>query len=64
MAKSVYFYLGGGFRDSLADIAEELCPSSSETPIPLPFFMRSPNQVSSSNIFCLLSVDIFELKFN
>ena len=37
--------LGGGFRDSLADIAEELCPSSSETPVPLPFFIRSPNQV-------------------
>lgn len=37
---------GGGFRDSLSDIAEELCPSSSDAPVPLPFFIRSPNQVS------------------
>lgn len=40
-----FFVLGGGFRDSLADMAEELCPSSVEAPIPVPFFIRSPNQV-------------------
>ena len=37
---------GGGFRDSLSDVAEELCPTDSEQPVPLPFFVRSPNQVS------------------
>lgn len=36
---------GGGFRDSLSDIAEELCPTSGDSPIPLPFFIRSPNQL-------------------
>jgi E3 ubiquitin-protein ligase HECTD3 len=37
---------GGGFRDSLSDIAEELCPNTSlDSPVPLPFFIRSPNQV-------------------
>ncbi|XP_053503338.1 E3 ubiquitin-protein ligase HECTD3 isoform X2 [Ictalurus furcatus] len=35
---------GGGFRDSLADMSEELCPSSSECLIPLPFFTRTSNQ--------------------
>ncbi|XP_064606807.1 E3 ubiquitin-protein ligase HECTD3-like [Liolophura sinensis] len=35
---------GGGFRDSLSDLSEELCPSSMDTPVPLPFFIRSPNQ--------------------
>ncbi|EDV23348.1 uncharacterized protein TRIADDRAFT_27944, partial [Trichoplax adhaerens] len=35
---------GGGFRDSLADIAEELCPSAEDVQIPLPFFIRSCNQ--------------------
>ncbi|XP_074642491.1 E3 ubiquitin-protein ligase HECTD3-like [Tubulanus polymorphus] len=35
---------GGGFRDSLSDLAEELCPSASDVPVPLPFFIRSPNQ--------------------
>jgi E3 ubiquitin-protein ligase HECTD3 len=43
---------GGGFRDSLSDIAEELCPSDNTSPVPLPFFIRSPNQVS------LLSKDL------
>ena len=47
--------IGGGFRDSLADMAEELCPSSSETAIPLPFFLRSPNQVFW--LFSLLSLE-------
>nr|XP_015210635.1 PREDICTED: E3 ubiquitin-protein ligase HECTD3 [Lepisosteus oculatus] len=36
---------GGGFRDSLADMSEELCPSSAECPVPLPFFTRTSNQV-------------------
>ncbi|KAE8609931.1 hypothetical protein XENTR_v10011949 [Xenopus tropicalis] len=35
---------GGGFRDSLADISEELCPSSADIPVPLPFFVRTSNQ--------------------
>ncbi|CAG5132434.1 unnamed protein product, partial [Candidula unifasciata] len=35
---------GGGFRDSLSDIAEELCPSDPDAPMPLPFFVRTPNQ--------------------
>uniref|UniRef100_H3ASF9 HECT domain E3 ubiquitin protein ligase 3 n=1 Tax=Latimeria chalumnae TaxID=7897 RepID=H3ASF9_LATCH len=39
---------GGGFRDSLADMSEELCPSSTDCPVPLPFFVRTSNQDSSS----------------
>uniref|UniRef100_A0A8C1Z9A6 HECT domain containing 3 n=1 Tax=Cyprinus carpio TaxID=7962 RepID=A0A8C1Z9A6_CYPCA len=39
---------GGGFRDSLADMSEELCPSSSECPMPLPFFTRTSNQVTGA----------------
>jgi E3 ubiquitin-protein ligase HECTD3 len=35
---------GGGFRDSISDLSEELCPSNSDQPEPLPFFIRSPNQ--------------------
>uniref|UniRef100_A0A674MRU3 HECT domain containing 3 n=1 Tax=Takifugu rubripes TaxID=31033 RepID=A0A674MRU3_TAKRU len=35
---------GGGFRDSLADMSEELCPSSAECAMPLPFFCRTSNQ--------------------
>ncbi|ELU04919.1 hypothetical protein CAPTEDRAFT_168000 [Capitella teleta] len=35
---------GGGFRDSLSDIAEELCPSDNSSNVPLPLFIRSPNQ--------------------
>jgi E3 ubiquitin-protein ligase HECTD3 len=43
---------GGGFRDSLTDLAEELCPPASEAEVPLPFFIRSPNQAQdSSNIY-------------
>ncbi|XP_048588290.1 E3 ubiquitin-protein ligase HECTD3-like isoform X2 [Nematostella vectensis] len=42
---------GGGFRDSLADMAEELCPSSMDDPMPLNYFVRSPNQLhDSSNV--------------
>lgn len=36
---------GGGFRDSLSDLAEELCPMASDKPLPLPFFIRAPNQL-------------------
>ncbi|VDH93795.1 E3 ubiquitin-protein ligase TRIP12 [Mytilus galloprovincialis] len=36
---------GGGFRDSLSDLSEELCPVTSDAALPLPFFIRSPNQV-------------------
>lgn len=41
---------GGGFRDSLADMSEELCPSSAECPLPLPFFSRTSNEVSSRDL--------------
>lgn len=43
-ATSVSF-AGGGFRDCLTDISEELCPSSGDVPVPLPFFVRTSNQV-------------------
>lgn len=42
---------GGGFRDSLADMSEELCPSSAECPMPLPFFTRTSNQVTHHHSF-------------
>lgn len=38
---------GGGFRDSLCDIGEELCPPDSDSQIALPYFVRAPNQVSA-----------------
>lgn len=42
---------GGGFRDSLSDVAEELCPTSADCPIPLPYFIRAPNQThDDSNV--------------
>ncbi|KAK7101258.1 E3 ubiquitin-protein ligase HECTD3-like isoform X2 [Littorina saxatilis] len=42
---------GGGFRDSLSDLAEELCPTATDCPIPLPYFIRAPNQTQEdSNI--------------
>ncbi|NWT40150.1 HECD3 ligase, partial [Chroicocephalus maculipennis] len=40
---------GGGFRDSLLDVSEELCPSSGDVPVPLPFFVRTSNQGNSSS---------------
>ncbi|NXR37640.1 HECD3 ligase, partial [Zosterops hypoxanthus] len=40
---------GGGFRDSLSDVSEELCPSSGDVPVPLPFFVRTSNQADSSS---------------
>ncbi len=44
---------GGGFRDSLSDISEELCPNiTPEKALSLPFFIRSPNQLQAdSNTF-------------
>ncbi|XP_062478952.1 E3 ubiquitin-protein ligase HECTD3-like [Pezoporus occidentalis] len=40
---------GGGFRDTLSDMSEELCPSSDNVPVPLPFFVRTSNQGNSSS---------------
>ncbi|KAM6261805.1 E3 ubiquitin-protein ligase HECTD3-like isoform 2-T2 [Porphyrio hochstetteri] len=40
---------GGGFRDSLSDVSEELCPSSGDVPVPLPFFVRTSNQGNSGS---------------
>ncbi|XP_030310729.1 E3 ubiquitin-protein ligase HECTD3 isoform X1 [Calypte anna] len=40
---------GGGFRDSLSDLSEELCPRSGDVPVPLPFFVRTSNQGNSSS---------------
>ena len=43
---------GGAFRDSLSEIAEELCPPSVDADVPLPLFIRSPNQSQdSSNVY-------------
>ena len=43
---------GGGFRDTLADMAEELCPSDPDSEVALPLFIRSPNQSQdSSNVY-------------
>ncbi|XP_010581023.1 PREDICTED: E3 ubiquitin-protein ligase HECTD3-like [Haliaeetus leucocephalus] len=40
---------GGGFRDSLSDISEELCPSSGDVAVPLPFFVRTSNKGNSGS---------------
>ena len=43
---------GGGFRDTLADMAEELCPHDTDSVPALPLFIRSPNQSQdSSNVY-------------
>ena len=39
---------GGGFRDTIAEMAEELTPSSSNSPMPLSQFIRSPNQTQDT----------------
>lgn len=55
---------GGGFRDSISDLSEELCPSNADDPLPLPFFIRSPNQVSKFScylLFIYLSLPLFSL---
>ena len=56
---SIIIFSGGGFRDSLADMAEELCPSSTDAPLPLSFFVRSPNQVSACNVVTFVYVDLY-----
>lgn len=38
---------GGGFRDTLSDISEELCPTTTDSALILPYFIRSPNQAQS-----------------
>ncbi len=63
LSKTYHFYIktrryrylnwiiqGGGFRDSLSKIAEELYPpnavdATGNKPLPLQFFIHSPNQV-------------------
>lgn len=43
---------GGGFRDSLADVGEELCPSDPDHEVSLTLFIGSPNQTQdSSNVY-------------
>eukprot|EP00117_Sycon_ciliatum_P032866 scpid37872/ scgid25406/ E3 ubiquitin-protein ligase HECTD3; HECT domain-containing protein 3 len=43
---------GGGFRETLSEISEELCPSASDVPVPLKLFCRTPNQLhDSSNLY-------------
>ena len=43
---------GGGFRDTIADMAEELCPTDPDSEVALPLFVRSPNQSQdSSNVY-------------
>lgn len=32
-------------------MSEELCPSSADTPVPLPFFVRTSNQVLWVRVF-------------
>ena len=34
---------GGGFRDSLAEISDELCPVDDSIPDILPYFIKTPN---------------------
>ena len=51
---------GGGFRDSLSDVAEELCPGSSDSSVPLPFFIRTPNQVMVHLCFSLTKKYLLE----
>lgn len=34
---------GGGFRDSLAEISDELCPVDDDIPEILPYFIKTPN---------------------
>lgn len=48
---------GGGFRDCLTDISEELCPSSGDVPVPLPFFVRTSNQVWHPQPSSILTAD-------
>ena len=40
---------GGAFRDSVSDLADELCPSDPTSEVALPLFVRSPNQSQDSS---------------
>lgn len=43
---------GGGFRDTISDISEELCPGDPDSAVALPLLVRSPNQSQdSSNVY-------------
>ena len=43
---------GGGFRDLLTEIADELCPPDAAAPFPsTPLFVRSPNQAAGMGPF-------------
>ena len=43
MTFSIFVRQGGGFRDSLAEIADELCPPEERIPDILPYLIRTPN---------------------
>ena len=36
---------GGGFRDSLAELADELCPLDDNVPEILPYLIKTPNHM-------------------
>ena len=40
----LFIFQGGGFRDSLAEIADELCPPSADMKECLSLFVKTPNQ--------------------
>lgn len=40
---------GGAFRDSISDLADELCPSDPSSEVALSLFVRSPNQSQDSS---------------
>ena len=42
---------GGGFRDSLAEIADELCPLDEHIPEILSYFIKTPNHKVQNNKF-------------
>ncbi|KAL9980549.1 hypothetical protein ACROYT_G009151 [Oculina patagonica] len=42
---------GGGFRDSLAEIADELCPPEERIPDILPYLIRTPNHKEKTGDF-------------
>lgn len=42
---------GGGFRDTLSDISEELCPSEADSQLILPFFIPCANQVGFKFVY-------------
>lgn len=42
---------GGGFRDSLAEISDELCPVDDSIPDILPYFIKTPNHKEGAGDF-------------